>query len=415
MNIWIINNYATPPSYGGIVRHYYFSKYLTQMGHHVRIITASHIHNTAINMTENNQLITEKVIDDVNYSFVKTISYKKNNWRRVYNMVQFSINCVRAMKRIIKSGDIPDIIYTSSPSPFCCYTSLKFAKKKNFPSIFEVRDLWPLSITEYNQRLTDKNIAIKALYLMEKQMYKIADRLIFTMAGGASYIKEKKWNKVVDSKKIIQINNGIDLSEYQNNLNNYQLSDNDLEDTKTFKIIFTGSIRQIYQLETIVETAKICQKETPAVRFLLYGDGTEKQNLIDLANKYQLNNIIFKGRVENKFIPYILSKADITLLHSRQVSLNKYGISQNKLFEYLAAGKPVLSTIQSNYSLINKYNCGLECKDQEPETIFFAIKELLELPEKDMKAKGNSARLAVQKYDYSKLSEKLNNILENIV
>ena len=70
MNIWIINNYTTP-AYGGLVRHYYFSKYLKQMGYKVRIITASHIHNTEMNLTQNNQLITGQMFDDVEYSFVK--------------------------------------------------------------------------------------------------------------------------------------------------------------------------------------------------------------------------------------------------------------------------------------------------------------------------------------------------------
>ena len=49
MRVWIINHYAIPPSMGGLVRHYYFSKYLHQMGHEVRIFTASEIHNTNIN------------------------------------------------------------------------------------------------------------------------------------------------------------------------------------------------------------------------------------------------------------------------------------------------------------------------------------------------------------------------------
>lgn len=414
MNIWIINNYATPPAYGGLVRHYYFSKYLTQMKHKVRILTASHIHNTDLNMTQNNQLIIEQTFDEVEYSFVKVMSYQKNDWRRIYSMFQFARNCVKAMKNLIKAGEYPDVIYMSSPSPFSAFTATRFANKRNFFKVLEVRDLWPLSITNFKQK-SDSNLIIKILYRLEKYLYETADRLIFTMAGGQDYIKDKKWIDSVDLNKIYQINNGIDLSEFEDNKKYYRLSDTDLDNPDFFKIIFTGSIRQIYQLETIVETARIAQKKLPDVQFLIYGDGTEKQSLLDLVKEYRLKNIKFKGRVESSYIPYILSKADLTLMHSRQVDLNKYGISQNKLFEYLAAGKPVLSTVRSNYSLIEKYNCGIECKDQKPDTIFSAIQELYELSKKDIEAMGNSAILVAQNYDYSKLSQELNDIFNNLI
>lgn len=132
MKIFIVNNSAIPPSLGGLVRHYYFSKNLTRMGHQVRILTASQIHNTNINMMQGNNLITEKEVDGVKYSFVRTLSYSKNNWRRIYSMLQFSLNCVKAIKQLIKNGDEPDVLYLSSPSPFCCYTVMKFAKKEIF-------------------------------------------------------------------------------------------------------------------------------------------------------------------------------------------------------------------------------------------------------------------------------------------
>ena len=417
MNIWIINNYSTPPSYGGIVRHYYFSKYLTKMGHNVRIITSSQIHNTQVSMTESNQLITEKKMDDVNYTFVRTLSYQKNNWRRIYNMVEFSINCVRVMKKLLKTGENPDIIYTSSPSPFCCYTAMRFAKKRNIPTVFEVRDLWPLSITEYNQSISENNLAIKVLYAMEKQLYKKADRIIFTMAGGKDYIRDKGWDDQINLDKIIQVNNGIDLIGFQKDSLYHLFDDSILIDQTKFKIIFTGSIRTAYKLNIILEVAKLCQEKLPFVEFLIYGDGIEKDNLIKLCSENKLLNVSFKGRVEKKYIPFILSNANLTLLHSKNVDINKYGMSQNKLFEYLAAAKPVLVTVKSRYSLVEENNCGIQCQDQEPETIFNAIQSLVKLPADEYEEMSNRAHNVAQEYDYPILTEKLlaifNELLNN--
>lgn len=412
MKIFIVNNSAIPPSLGGLVRHYYFSKNLTRMGHQVRILTASQIHNTNINMMQNKNLITEKEVDGVDYSFVRTLSYSKNNWRRIYSMLQFSVNCVKAIKQLIKNGDKPDVIYLSSPSPFCCFTVMKFAKKRNIPCVQEVRDLWPLSITAYND-ISEKNPIIKILYKLEKWLYANADRLIFTMAGGQDYIREKKWDRDIDLSKIVQINNGVDLEEFKFNLEHYQTVDPELEQEDKFNIVFTGSVRHSYKLELIVETARLCQTALPEVHFFIYGDGPEKDRLVALAQSYDLQNISFKGRVEKKDIAGILSKADITLIHFKQVGVEKYGVSPNKLFEYCAAKKPVLCTVKTKYSLIEQHNCGIETENQSPETIFAGIKYFVELTETEIKAMGARACQIAREHDYSKLSLKLIEVLNS--
>ena len=76
MKIWIINHYAIPPSMGGLVRHYYFSKYLQEKGHEVKIFTSSKIHNTNINIIQDKKLFKEQEIDGIKYTFVKNSYYK---------------------------------------------------------------------------------------------------------------------------------------------------------------------------------------------------------------------------------------------------------------------------------------------------------------------------------------------------
>ena len=91
MRVWIINHYAIPPSMGGLVRHYYFSRYLRKMGHDVRIMTASEIHNTDINMIRDGSLYREEMMDGVPYTFLKTRDYSGNGLSRIYNMLEFPV------------------------------------------------------------------------------------------------------------------------------------------------------------------------------------------------------------------------------------------------------------------------------------------------------------------------------------
>ena len=77
MNIWIVNHYAIPPSMGGLVRHYYFSKYLQKKGHTVRIFTSSQIHNTDINMITDKALYKEKKIDGRENTIIDNEEYSQ--------------------------------------------------------------------------------------------------------------------------------------------------------------------------------------------------------------------------------------------------------------------------------------------------------------------------------------------------
>ncbi|MDR0314668.1 MAG: glycosyltransferase family 4 protein [Oscillospiraceae bacterium] len=414
MNIWIINQTATPPSYSGLVRHYYFSKYMQKLGHNVRIITSSKIHNTDVNMIQDKKLYIEKEVDGIEYTFVKALNYVSNGVKRILSMLQFANNAVKVSEQLISKGEVPDIIYASSPSPFSAYTAVKFAKKRNIKSIVEIRDLWPKSIVDY-YNISDKHLTIILLYKLEKWLYINADKIVFTLPGGKDYILDKHWEDKVDLSKVHYVNNGVSLSEFNINKDKYKLEDDDLDDKDSYKVIYAGSIRKIYNLECIVNAAKICKDKNSNIKFLMYGDGTYREELLNKCKKEKLDNIIFKGRVDKKHVPYILSCADITLFHYLSTDILKYGGSPNKLFEYLASGSLVLSTVKMNYSIIEKYNCGVELEDQMPQTIAQAVIEMSKMTGDEYKVLSENAKKAVEEFDYEHLSQKVLGIIENTV
>lgn len=407
MNIWIVNHYAIPPSMGGLVRHYYFSKYLQKKGHTVKIFTSSKIHNTDINMIKDRSLYREEMEDGVEYTFVRSRDYKGNGMDRVINMMDLPFKTWKAMKLFYKKQK-PDVIYTSSPDLFVAFFALRFGRKYKIPVVVEVRDLWPESIVEYN-KISRKNPIIQILYQLEKWIYKKADQLIFTMEGGKEYIRDKGWDKAVDLKKVNHVNNGVDLEEFEENYKKYQINDSDLMNDSTFKVVYVGSIRQVNNLGTLVDAAKYL-KDDKSIQILIYGDGTEKKKLEEECKINGLN-VKFKGRVEKKYIPFILSHSDLNVINVRAAALNKYGCSWNKLFEYMASGKPILCNLQVNYDLIQKNHLGVsKCfvngKEYAEEILRF--KNLL--PEKYDFYCENLYRTA-KEYNYVALTEKLENIL----
>ena len=415
MNIWIINHYALTPSQGGLCRHYYFAKRLIEKGHNVRIITSSAIHNTQINMIDKGDktLFKEIDVDGLTYTYIKSGQYTGNGLGRIKNMLSFALNIAKVRKQY--EAENPDIIYTSSPDLFTAYFSQKLAKKMNLPNIVEIRDLWPLSIVDY-KNMSNCNPIIKVLYGLEKKIYKKADALIFTMPGGKDYIVDKKWDKCVSLNKVFNINNGIDINEQEKQKKDYIYIDADLADESTFKVIYAGSIRQANNISNLIGAAqKILEQGYKDIKFIIFGDGTQRKALEEKCKRENIENVIFKGKVEKKYIPNILSHSDLNILNYKNVNIWKYGGSQNKLFEYLASGRPVLSTIKMGHSLIAECHCGVELDNQNVDTLANAIMNMYNLPKDDYDKMCRNAREAAKNYDFDILTQKLIEVINYVM
>ena len=397
-------------------RHYHFAKYLTQAGYNVKVFAASSLHNSDENLISNKQMFLESEFEGLSYVYVRAGNYKGNGMSRIKNMLEFSGRLRSVFKKLARKEGRPDVLCVASPHNFVCMPSLRYSKKAKIPCIVEVADLWPESIVAYFPKF-QKNPAIALMYSLEKWMYKRADRIIFTMEGGAEYICDKGWGKKIDLSKVKHINNGVNLELFDAQAKENIVQDSDLDDETTFKIIYAGSIRHANGLGSLLDIAKFIASKNQQIKFLIWGDGDQKESLEKRAVDEQIDNVTFKGRVEKKYIPYITSKAQLLLLHYDSVyeRIFKYGGSQNKFFEYLASGRPILSDIEIGYSIISKYKAGVEVDSQNPEDIANAIDQVLKMPIEEIEQMGKNARAAAEDYDYKVLADKFIHVLEEML
>lgn len=412
MNIWLINHYAVPTRFYPLARPATFAKHLMKAGHGVTIFAASAVHNSDINLISNKSKYKEEIVDGIHYVYVRASQYKGNGKKRIVNMLQYPLR----LGSVCKHFEKPDVIIATSVTPMACYAGLKLAKKYKCMGIAEIADLWPETFVAYGL-INAKNPILKSMYWYEKRIYKLADKIIFTMEGGRDYIIDKGWDNEhggpIDLNKVNHINNGVDLEEYDYNKKHYVTVDEDLDNNQTFKVIYAGAIRRTNQIETIINSAKyIKEKNNDKIKFIIYGDGNERIYLEDKCKNEGITNVVFKGKVDKKYIPYILSKANLNILTYSKNDILKYGGSQNKNFEYLASGRPVLSTNTMGYDIINKYNTGISLSDQSPESIAEAITSIASLPSDDYLQLSNNARIAAQDYDFQLLTNKLIGIIE---
>ena len=409
MKIWILNHYATEMYFDGAGRHHAFAKYLKMMGHETKIFCANTVHNSTDVINLQGDLYSIKNSkDNITYVFVETRSYTGNGKDRLRNMVTFWKNVKKTCKDLIRKGDKPDVILASSVHPLTLVAGEQLGKKYNIPCICEIRDLWPETLVRFG-KLKSNSILTSLLYKGEKWIYRRATALIFTMEGGKQYIINREWENNIDLNKVFYINNGVDLEVFDENKIKYQIKDDDLE-SDDFKIVYTGSIGEPNRVDILVDVAeKLQENNISNVKIIVFGSGMKENELKRRVEETGLQNIVFKGRVEKKYIPYILSKADANILLLENNSLYEYGISLNKSFEYLASGKPIVMNSTCKYNYMEENDCAVINSD-----LYQSVLNLLNMNEIEYTKFKKNARNAAYKFDYRMLTDKLEGIIKNV-
>ena len=413
-NIWILNHYASNMYFDRGGRHYNFAKYLRRAGYAPVIFSANSKHGRAERFLEADALWEERIAGEIDTSFVfvRARTYTGNGKQRVLNMIDFYRNVKKAAKEYAVQHGKPDVIYASSVHPLTLVAGIQLAKQFGVKCVCEIRDLWPESIVAYSDRFTKNNPLIKLLYRGEKWIYKKADAVVFTMEGAYDYIVEQGWEKDIPRSKVHYINNGVDLELFDYNKEHFRVEDSELDDPEVFKVIYTGSVRRVNNLGLLLETAK-CVKN-PRVKFLIWGDGDEREALEQRVRDEKIANVEFKGRVEKKYVPSIVSRANLNFAHNAPSPLFRFGISFNKLFDYLAAGKPVLRDFPCPYNPAVTYGAGIEVSGTQPQQIAKAIDALVTSAEQERQSYCANARRAAEDYDFKHLTDKLIAVTESI-
>ncbi|MGB4413710.1 MAG: glycosyltransferase family 4 protein [Paludibacter sp.] len=403
--IWLVNQYAMPPELESRLRTIKFEHYLTVRGYDVTIFASSIMHNMDIDLIEDGSQFIERRYDDLKFVHIKTKKYKKNGLSRFVGLFEFPLK----LHLLRKKFDKPDIFIQTATVPFG--NLLYFtAKKLNATYIVEVLDLWPETFVDLGL-INRRNPFLYCSYLAEKWLYKKADKIVFSMEGGKDYIIDKKWDinngGPINLEKVFYINNGVDLNDFYNNKKLFKLEDADLENDNIKKIIYIGSIRLANNLKELINAAEILKDYTD-IKFLLYGDGDDRESLEIFCNERKLDNVIFKQKwIEPHFVPYLLSKSTVNILNYKSGNFGKYGGSQSKLFQYLASGKPICSNLKMMYCLINKNNLGIAKEFGSSKEYADAILSLANMDHQSYAEMGKRATSVANNFDYEFLTNKL--------
>lgn len=407
-HVWILNHYAGGMFFDQGGRHYNFAKYLKRSGYEPVVFCANSKHGEPERFFDMPGLWDMRTAEEIGvpWIFVKARTYVGNGKQRILNMVDFYRNVKKAAREYAAQHGKPDVIYASSVHPLTLVAGIQLAKRFGVKCVCEVRDLWPERLVAYGI-VGPHHPAVVSLRWLEKWIYENADAMVFTMEGIYDYIKEQGWEKDVPRSKVHYINNGVDLESFQYNREYYQTEDADLDDPDICKVVYTGSIRKANNLNALIDIAK--QVTDPRIKFLLWGAGDEVPALQRRITDGQIKNVVYKGRVEKKYIPSIISRANYNYVDTYDNEIGRFGNSQNKLFEYFAAGRPVLM-YQQKYNPADIFSCGLFYHSEEE--LLETMGTLNSLPKEKYERLCQNAKAAAKEYDFENLTKKLIDVME---
>lgn len=421
MKIWLMNHYATNMFADKAGRHYWFAKELKNRGYDVTVFCATTFLNKDEEIDTHGKKLIVKHTDNIPFIFVKASFSQGNGVARVRSWVEFYKNLFPATKAYAKKYGRSDAIIASSVHPLTMVAGIQIAKRMKVPCICEVRDLWPEAIFQFG-KAKENSLLGKALLMGEHWIYKNADALIFTKEGDTDYLKERKWTTAqggnINLGKCHYINNGIDLEDHETRIREIRLDDPDLKDQTKFNITYAGALRPVNNVRNLLDTAAIL-KDKPGyedVRFLIFGEGVQLPVLRQRVVDEHLDNVKMKGLVNRQFMPYILSCSSINILNYAQSQYNwSRGNSSNKLFEYMASGKPIISSVHMGYSIIKRYNCGVELDEDTPEALAEQIMRFHDMNKSKRDKIGANAREGAKDFDFKVLTDKLIKVIESVM
>ena len=404
--IWMINHYAISPDLPGGTRHFDFACELVKKGYKVKIFACDVIlgKNKEHAKLEEKESYSVENINGVEFIWVRAATYERNNWRRAWNMLTFSYNCYKIG---CKFKNKPEVIIGSSPHPFAAFAAVRLARKLKAKFFLEIRDLWPQVIVDMG-KLNQYHPITQAMRLLEKYLYRAADKIIVLAEGSKNYLIGKRGIK---EPKILYLPNGVHLNNFSCQKDRNVLRK--LYNFNKFTLIYTGAHGPANSLDTILGAADRL-RENKNIEIVLVGDGILKERLLKQAKEMKLNNVRFIDPVPKDEIPRILTAADVAIITLKKVKVFSYGVSPNKLFDYMAARKPIICAVEGEMAeKIEKAGCGISAIPEDEKSIADAITRLINLPQDELKKVGDNGYKEVKEhYSREKLAQKLVDLIE---
>lgn len=382
--IWCVSKYASPELYGPSTKLYNTAMYLSNY-YNVTLITSNA--NQKATYPQSSLRINTEQIKTLRHVWIKLPNFNKSrSLKRLFGWFMFDKYVAKLPKKL---NEIPDIILVSSLPLTTIRWALAMKKKFNSKVIFEVRDIYPLTLTEMGY--SKFNPIIIYFSLLEKIGYKDSDLIVGTM----SRLNEHTKNILGYSKETFYSPIGITPIYFKKKFSTLRVKNK----TKT-TIGYIGSVGIANNLAAFVDAMRSLE-HLNTIEFILVGDG----EYLSEIKKQELTNVSIIGNVSSRDVHKFIDSCDILYLSTLNTRVLQYGQSMNKLREYMYSGKPIIASY-NGYLENELITPGLfVVKPNNSNEIVKAIEHYRFLNEVQLDEIFQSNQsIAVDNYSYSKIN-----------
>lgn len=299
-----------------------------------------------------------------------------------------------------------DVVIGTSPQFFTVCAAYVTSIFKRIPWVFELRDLWPESIRVVGAMKQSRSL--DRLERLELFLYKKADAIVSVTHS----FRKSLMQRGVNGNKIHVVTNGVDI-------NRFSPREKDLELVQQYNLQnkfvagYIGTHGLAHALGTILDAAKTI-KDAPdgdRFRFVLLGDGANKDSLRQSALDQGLDNVIFIDSVPKEQVVRYWSLLDAFIIHLKKDNLFTTVIP-SKLFECMGMGIPVLHGVKGESAdIVEKEGVGLIFEPENAESLIAGIRRLASEPEVLVSFKLNG-QTGARRYDRTILAAEMLEILK---
>jgi glycosyltransferase involved in cell wall biosynthesis len=393
LQVWIVNHYAFAPDQPAGTRHYDLSRRLTALGHQVTIFAAGFSHLTGREeRLARRQLVRTEWFRGVRFVWLRTVPYRGNTRWRQLNMLSFLVVFVVAQMRARR----PDVIVGSTVHPFAAVGGWLVARCRGARFILEIRDLWPQTLVDLGA-LAVGSLGERLLRGLEAFLVRRASVVITLLPGMRDYLEERG----LPADHVVYIPNGVDLRAFDaasattggipDPKTDAETETRRLRDEGRFVLGYVGTFGRVNRTDVIVDAALIAERRAPGrLGLVLVGDGPERRGLVRQAGATAAVTVC--ESIPKRLVPRVLRGVDATVVHATATPVYRYGISFNKLFEYMAAARPVVFACESAYDPVSSVGAGISVPPDDPEALAGAFLELAATPPETRAAMGAAGR-----------------------
>lgn len=391
----IVNYNAGSPRHGPNLRGYYMAKYLVKRGYTVHVFSSSYFHKW-VTLPRVTGDVTPEVIAGAQYNWVRTRPYR-GLLGRIWSSHQFAYRLPKAVRQ-----QVPEMkaLICSSPPPVFAKVCHEIARDYGARFLFEVRDIWPLALTEMGSA-TRLNPYVALLAWYERYAYSNADLVISALPCAESHMRANG----LPEGRFYSIENGTETHDLP------EIREEDiaaevravLDRQAPFRVGYAGAFDRDNDVASLIRAAEILKDRD--IEIVLIGKGVRKDRLV--AEAAGLSNVSILPAVPSEQVPWVLARFDACYMGLRDKPINRYGVSMAKIFEYLRASRPIVSAVRAGNDIVGAAGCGFSVGPESPQEIADAIVRLAEMPRHEREAMGRRGANYLQAHhSYDVLTER---------